>query len=195
MSAVISTPIRKCIVCGLEAYSQEDLGLFAKSKRSPYGRLNLCKKCNNERHKEYMNNLPKEKKEQRRQYQKEYSKKNKENIAIQSLKWQRNNRKKIRKSQIKHRKKLRLQVLTHYGGNPPICDCCGEDHIEFLTIDHIEGGGNAHRKKIGRSGTEFYRWLIKQGYPEEYRVLCYNCNCSYFREGYCPHKLIKEENT
>lgn len=39
---------RKCRMCGLEAYTVEVLELFRKSKTLPYGRDNLCKKCDNE---------------------------------------------------------------------------------------------------------------------------------------------------
>ena len=42
----------------------------------------------------------------------------------------------------------RMEALTHYGGNPPRCACCGESHVEFLSIDHINGGGRRHKKKI-----------------------------------------------
>lgn len=39
-------PLRKCSTCGLEAHTTEDLELFVKSKRRPYGRGTICKKCN-----------------------------------------------------------------------------------------------------------------------------------------------------
>ena len=34
-------------------------------------------------------------------------------------------------------RKKRDAVFEAYGG--AICACCGEDHIEFLTVDHING--------------------------------------------------------
>lgn len=76
----------------------------------------------------------------------------------------------------------RIKCLTHYGG---ICACCGEGKYEFLAIDHINGGGNKHRKIIGHN---FVRWLKKNNYPEGFRVLCHNCNNSLGHYGYCPHK-------
>lgn len=39
--------LRKCRFCGLEAKTKEDLKLFAKSKRLPHGRDNICKNCYN----------------------------------------------------------------------------------------------------------------------------------------------------
>lgn len=86
----------------------------------------------------------------------------------------------------KHRT-LKIRILTHYSHNQkPICACCGETHIEFLTIDHIYCNGNSHRKKIRReikkgklkakSGAPLYRWLEENNFPEGFQVLCSNCN-------------------
>ena len=83
---------------------------------------------------------------------------------------------------------IRLEVLAHYGN---LCACCGETTEEFLTIDHINGGGSAHRKSIKRTGSSFYRWLKFHEYPQGYRTLCYNCNISLGRRGYCPHGNLK----
>src|SRR6266850_6520947 len=66
----------------------------------------------------------------------------------------------------------RTLVLQHYGG---ACACCGETAFEFLCIDHVNGGGSQHRKSIG-FGYNFYKWLIDQGFPGGFRVLCHNCN-------------------
>lgn len=79
----------------------------------------------------------------------------------------------------------RLRVLTRYGGDPPVCACCGTGHLEFLSMDHINGDGAAHRRLIGRSS--LYRWLEQNDYPEGFRVLCFNCNCAIGFYGYCPH--------
>jgi hypothetical protein len=92
-----------------------------------------------------------------------------------------------RKQSAEARRALRLQVLQHYSDFPlPFCACCDETHLEFLSIDHIHGGGNRD-KKIHRSN--FYRWLKKLGFPEGFRVLCHNCNQSLGAYGYCPHGL------
>ena len=96
------------------------------------------------------------------------------------------------------RMKLRLEVLIHYGGNPPICACCSEDIIEFLSIDHINNDGAKHRKELGirresTHGTKFYRWLRNNNFPEGFQVLCYNCNCgrAKMEDKICPHKRAK----
>jgi hypothetical protein len=83
------------------------------------------------------------------------------------------------------RQRLRLNILQHYGGLKPVCACCGEDHIEFLSVDHIKGGGAKHKKLLGAG---FYDWLKKNNYPPGYRILCHNCNQSLGSYGYCPHQ-------
>jgi hypothetical protein len=83
------------------------------------------------------------------------------------------------------RANLRLEVLNNYGG--AICACCGENIIEFLDIDHIDGGGTKHKKIIGYNA--LYRWLRDNNYPDGYQVLCRNCNWGkYINGGVCPHK-------
>jgi len=85
----------------------------------------------------------------------------------------------------KSRKKLRHEVLNAYGG---LCECCGESHVEFLGVDHIDGGGRKHLAELGGSAY-FYGWLKKNGFPPGYRILCHNCNFSIGKYGYCPHKI------
>jgi len=85
---------------------------------------------------------------------------------------------------------VRDLVLTHYSGGPPSCACCGESIRILLSIDHIVGGGNKHRKAVtnGRGSEAFYRWLIKNEYPSGYQVLCRNCNYGKWANGgICPH--------
>jgi hypothetical protein len=47
--------------------------------------------------------------------------------------------------------------------------------VDMLCIDHIDNGGNKHRKETG-SGGKVYGWLIKHGLPPGYQVLCWNHN-------------------
>ena len=83
-----------------------------------------------------------------------------------------------------YRRSLRLGVIGAYGGKRA---CCGESRLEFLSIGHIHGGGNRHRKQLQKPGIDLYLWLRKHGYPPGYRVLCHNCNFSHGIYGYCPH--------
>lgn len=81
--------------------------------------------------------------------------------------------------------KARNDCLKAYGNK---CSCCGENKKEFLALDHINGGGNEHRRKIGTN--RIYFVVRNEGYPKDkYRILCHNCNLSLGFYGYCPHKL------
>lgn len=87
---------------------------------------------------------------------------------------------------------LRLEAIRHYSNGTNRCACCEEDHIQFLVIDHINGGGNAHRRAVRKrgimSGNDIYLWLKRSKYPVGYRVLCDNCNSARGRYGKCPHE-------
>lgn len=76
-------------------------------------------------------------------------------------------------------------VLAMYGG--PICVCCGESEIAFLSIDHTKKDGAEHRRKIGKGG--LYRWLKRNNYPNDLglEVLCMNCQFGRIG-GKCPHE-------
>lgn len=82
---------------------------------------------------------------------------------------------------------LKLEILNHYSFGEMRCACCGDNHVEFLSIDHINNDGAEQRKEHGK-GASFHYWLKRNNYPEGYQVLCYNCNCSRGFFGYCPHK-------
>jgi len=89
----------------------------------------------------------------------------------------------------KHReydRKHRTECIDHYGGK---CACCGENTYEFLSIDHINGNGLKHRREVG----DIVRWLIKNNYPEGFRILCHNCNQALGHYGYCPHSKESKE--
>lgn len=80
---------------------------------------------------------------------------------------------------------LRLEVLTQYSSKEkPVCACCDEPALEFLALDHTNGGGNKHKKEV----RHVYKWVKKNGYPDGFRVLCHNCNQALGAYGYCPHQ-------
>ena len=68
----------------------------------------------------------------------------------------------------------RMRVLRYYGGDPPKCALCGESHVEFLVIDHVNGGGHQHLLK--RKVAELAFWITKNGFPDGFRILCFSCN-------------------
>ena len=78
--------------------------------------------------------------------------------------------------QYRSKHKLKRKVLAHYGKGMCACVICGESRLACLSIDHIDGKGAEHRRRMGyHLGCHFYRWLRRQDYPEGYQTLCMNC--------------------
>lgn len=122
--------------------------------------------------------------EQKKAYIKKWLQDNREVYLAQQKQWRADNAKSRQIYEKNRREELRKKLLSHYGEE---CACCGESEQAFLCIDHIEGGGEIHRKKIG-SGTKFQWWLIKNGFPSGFRTLCHNCNQCIWAHGQCIHK-------
>lgn len=91
---------------------------------------------------------------------------------------------------LKHKAKYRerkLLVFNYYGS---ICICCNEANTTFLTVDHINNDGAAHRRgmKSTTGATDIYLWLIKNNFPADFQILCWNCNeGKRLNNGICPH--------
>lgn len=136
------------------------------------------------------------KKEYNKKYKREwYNKPENRGKILEKLREYRENNKEIlnekkRKRSREERRVMRLAALEYYSKGSMDCECCHENNIEFLTLDHIDGGGGKHRKELKKKGigSNFFIWLRKQGYPSGLRVLCMNCNFSLGNRGYCPHK-------
>ena len=89
-----------------------------------------------------------------------------------------------RRSARKYNAKQRTEAIAAYGGR---CACCGESEPAFLTFDHVNDDGSAHRREIGHDGKMICIWAKKNGYPKSLQLLCCNCNNAKARGG-CPHK-------
>lgn len=95
--------------------------------------------------------------------------------------WRQANREHMRAYGRRRAVKLRAEVLAAYGD---ACACCGETTEEFLTLDHIDGGGTAHRRA---TWGKVYDQVKREGFPPGYRILCWNCNWAYRLMDDCPH--------
>ncbi len=86
-----------------------------------------------------------------------------------------------------YNQRIKKECFEHYGGLPTICNCCQTSYLEFLSLDHISGGGNAHRQQLGNNQA-VYRWLKKTKWPIGYQILCFNCNHSKGVGNFCIHQ-------
>lgn len=118
--------------------------------------------------------------------------KNRERLNAYSRTYHKKNREsQIAKMRTRSRK-LREEIIQKLGGK---CACCGEKAYEFLTLDHIQGGGHKHRMACSSSRTTIY-WEVKMnGFPKDrYRILCWNCNAAMGIHKRCPHNDVKIED-
>ena len=192
--------MKTCTECG-ETKPVED---FYKNSPMPDGLLNQCKLCVRAKRQPYRD----ANREKIRAYQREYAQAtrgrkraydaayraanrdellagkrgyylaNREKHAEQSRAWKTANAARVaeldRQGHLRRTAALRDAVFGHYG---EFCACCG--NTEQLNIDHVNGGGAAHRKEIGTTaGVWFYRWLVANGLPDGFQTLCAPCNVS-----------------
>lgn len=156
---------KTCTSCGK---SKPEIDFYIRGGNRT-GRMTECKICNNKRSNEYY-----------------YRNKDK------WLRYREIHGEARRKTRKQKRHENRLKVLQHYSNSDiPFCACCGEKHIEFLTIDHIHNDGAEHRKELKKINKSIAKWLIDNNYPSGFRILCFNCNMSYGIYGYCPHEEEK----
>ncbi len=126
-----------------------------------------------------------------KRYWKKWYQNNKEKRLFSRRRHFKKNKTKYYEYSKKYRRKTKLDIISHYGGK---CFCCGETRWEFLSIDHVKGNGNKHRREelgsFNKAGFVMYRWLIKNKYPDGFQILCMNCNTAKGFYGYCPHLKV-----
>lgn len=133
-------------------------------------------------------------------YNKQYHAANRDLARVREAKYYASNRanpewvEAERKRQREYWRDLRLEVMDRYGGRR--CACCGETELTFLSIDHVNNDGAAHRRALGYKGngrgggSRTMLWLKTNGFPPGFQVLCFNCNHSkHVNNGTCAHKL------
>ncbi len=101
-----------------------------------------------------------------------------------------------KKYQKAYYRNIKLKVIEHYSNGTMQCNCCGEKHIEFLTIDHIDCGHKYHgrdKKPNKHFCINMCEYLMKNDFPKGYQILCYNCNCAKGFFGKCPHELEQDK--
>ena len=89
------------------------------------------------------------------------------------------------------RNEPKILCMKAYGNSK--CQCCKENILAFLTLDHIENS----RVELGHSNRtpwDIYKELVAHNFPykDKIRVLCMNCNLAVRDGRICPHVLIKK---
>ena len=108
------------------------------------------------------------------------------------------------KSEVVRKEKAKLtkqQVMNYYGGK---CACCGISEICFLSIDHINNDGFKEKDRLNcrtgekirnrYTGGQLYNRIIKNNYPKDLQIHCFNCNTAkQHNGGICPHKTNEKD--
>lgn len=81
---------------------------------------------------------------------------------------------------------LKAIVISELGKK---CVCCNITDSRFLSVDHINGGGNLDRKFHEYKSS--WWWVFILGFPaDRFQILCYNCNIAKgVHWNVCPHEL------
>lgn len=153
--------LKQCTKCG-ETKPRSDFYFHTDPKMGRRYPMGECKECTKQRRREY--------------------------VAAEYKKV-RSNDNKSRRTQCM---RIKEAVFAAYGGYK--CACCGETEKLILTIDHVNNDGAAHRRSItgkrNSAGYHTYKWLVKNGFPKGYQVLCMNCNHGKrMNNGVCPHQV------
>ena len=87
----------------------------------------------------------------------------------------------------------RVQVYSVYSkrlsnSDIPCCNCCGETIMEFLAVDHVKGRKHLPENEKHLTSKSLLPFLIKNNFPEDYQILCHNCNSAKGFYGKCPHE-------
>lgn len=89
----------------------------------------------------------------------------------------------LKKQKREYREKIKLEGIKHYGGK---CSCCDEPEPKFLTLEHKNG----RKENDHLTGKKAWAKVKSLGYPDDYTVLCFNCNCCKGAYGECVHKKV-----
>jgi len=148
-----------CTICGVKHARKRPTGLEAWYKH-PKTRKTICDRC--------------------------YGKIPRKRLCVEcgnthSTRWSRNEKGVIchKCEMVLYRRKVKLEVLTHYSKGKPVCNekDCDVNDIDMLALDHTNNDGALHRKKVGAiTGIFMYEWAKKNNYPKMFGVLCWNHN-------------------
>ena len=163
--------------------------LEREKERNYRSKPGVRERQNQQARERYAKDIGKSRKKSKARYQK-----HKESEKIRNKKYRVENSSEIEQ----RRRDLTLEVYSHYSkviskSDVPVCACvgCGEKHIEFLTLDHING-----RKSMNHDPSlkaeKLCRRLKRDSYPKGIQVLCWNCNSAKSNKPFCPvHEWFK----
>ena len=124
-----------------------------------------------------------------KEYHRNYNLINRDRISARNKAYRLRNLAKLRRDGREYCLLVKQEAINRFGGS---CSCCGESRLIFLAIDHVNGDGHTHRKRLSMSqsgGRAFYAKLKRNNWKSEFelQVLCHNCHFAK-AAGPCPHR-------
>jgi hypothetical protein len=170
--------LRRCTACG-EVQAVSEFGRDAGNRDGLH--LN-CKLCRAEERKRLREKNPEKYRAAARAGSARYRDRegNRERIRAEDRQRYAANREEHKARKSRYAANLRAVVFAHYG---QACACCGT--TDRLSMDHINGDGKQHRREQRLGGMRIYTWLIREGFPPGFQVLCMSCNLSKGRGASC----------
>lgn len=153
-----------CSECGESRPTEEFYFIKARQRHMNYCKFCHCAKINKYRAES----------ETFKKYHDEYQQGDVYKEAVGRWKRSEHGKRSHRELMRRVRKELKLEVFSHYCNGEIKCQKCGFSDIRALTIDHINGDGAEHRRKL-KHASKTYSWLRKNNYPDGFQVLCMNC--------------------
>ncbi|RDJ35314.1 MAG: hypothetical protein DWQ19_10900 [Crenarchaeota archaeon] len=152
-----------CSKCKLEL----PFDSFSKHSRSKDGLYYCCKICKAKEDREYRaRHRDKIKKKKHLYYEQ-----NKDHIKCKTVRYQKHNPDKVKAYSKTARENLKIEIFNHYCNCNIECKNCGQNQLHLLTVDHVNGGGSQHKRRI----KNLYSWIKRNNFPEGFQVLCWNC--------------------
>lgn len=168
---------KTCSLCK----ERKPVSSFGKWAQSRDGLNHRCRDCHNRKNRESWEAVGS--RSRREKYHRDAL------VRSKMLKAARNSRlknsEKIAISKKQKHQELRLAALSSVGLE---CVCCKETQLEFLSLDHINGGGRQHRKSVGDSQKLYRQILTSSEIKSLFQTLCHNCNLAKGFYGTCPHQ-------
>lgn len=130
----------------------------------------------------YMKTYMREHREQRRVYNQVYYNEHCEEIKAKAKTYAKEHPEQVKANNKRIYTSYKDLIFQHYGSK---CACCGETERVFLSIDHVNNDGYQRRRQ-NITNVALYISIIKNGYPDDFQILCHNCNFAKIL-GPCPH--------
>ena len=169
-----SSDSKLCTFCGVK----KPLAEFSPRKDGVLGRHSQCRVCRRKNRNQATANAQK-------RYVYATDLERREAVLASGRRYRESHRQALLVKMRRRYRLMKASLLERYGGE---CECCGERHLEFLAIDHVEGGGTMERRQVGSYGV-YRKLMASTARLDGYRVLCHNCNAAIAFHGSCPHQL------